>query len=189
MRVKSILRRLSDVTVRPALGALQDHPHLVNTGLVLLTVIFTQFLRHRWKSEPFEVFKDHGLDLALGMLSLAGIMAGFIGVVVVFGLQASAPVFVRFRVVSGRSLGRNWLVLIATGFLSAGAAMAAAVAYVLGSLVIAFGALLLSVLLSIHAAMRMLWLVRLLIVAVRIDDKEKLNPSKPAPAATRYTPA
>ena len=169
-------------------GGLEDHPHLVNFTLLLLTLGVVWWL-DRGDLRVIDLLKDDGLELSLGMLTVAGIMAGFVGVVVVFGLQASAPVFVRFRVAAGQSLGRNWLVLIATGFVSTAAAMAAAVAYSLDVVALGFGALLFSVLLSVHAALRMLWLVRVLIEAVRLDDTEKLSPSKTKPAAERYTPA
>ena len=179
------LRTLVTAVVKAVRGWLEDHPHVVNAALLMATVAAVR------AGDPklFELLAEDGLELSLGMLSVAGIMAGFVGVVVVFGLQASAPVFVRFRVASGRSLGRNWLVLIATGFLSTGAAMVAAVAYALEMLLLGFGALLLAVLLSVHAALRMLWLVRVLIEAVRLDDNEKLNPSKVKRAGDRYTPA
>ncbi|GAA1333781.1 hypothetical protein GCM10009592_28280 [Brachybacterium rhamnosum] len=182
------LRVVPRALMKATRGALEDHPHLVNCALFLL-VLGAVWVFNGEDGRTFELLRGDGLDLSLGMLTVAGIMAGFVGVVVVFGLQASAPVFVRFRVAAGQSLGRNWLVLIATGFLSTAAAMAAAVAYAVGALPLGFGALLLSVLLSVHAALRMLWLVRVLIEAVRLDDTEKLNPSKVEPAAKRYTPA
>lgn len=182
-KVRSLLR----TSGKAARGWLEDHPHLVNSVLFLLSAGIVWLVRAERES-VFEQLRAHGLELSLGMLAVAGIMAGFVGVVVVFGLQASAPVFVRFRVAAGQSLGRNWLVLIATGFLSTAAAMVAAVAYAFGALHLGFGALLLSVLLSVHAAVRMLWLVRVLIEAVRLDDTEKLNPRKVEPAAKRYTP-
>lgn len=181
-------KELGTEVVSAVRGRLEDHPRLVNLMILGLAVVLTKLVHERWRF-IIQLLERDGLNLALGMLSLAGIMAGFVGVVVVFGLQASAPVFVRFRVEAGSSLGRNWLVLISTGFWAAGAAMLSAVAYSMDRFTVGAGALFLSTLLCLHAALRMFWLVRVLIDAVRLDDQEKSAPARTKFTSDRYTPA
>lgn len=169
-------------------GELQDHPRAVNIALIVLAAVATSALAI-WAHDVLKTLSAHGLDLALGVLSLAGILAGFVGVVVVFGLQASAPVFVRFRVKAGTSLGRDWLVLISTGFSAAALSLFAAIAYATGQWTPAAGLLLAAMLLSGHCALRMLWLMGVLVRAVRVDDQQSEHVVEKRQSARRYTTA
>lgn len=169
------------------LGCLQDHPRAINLLAAIVSVVASVCVALWWWA-PFAALAEEGSSLALGLLSLAGILTGFVGVVIVFGLQASAPVFVRFRVQAGSSLGRDWLALVSTGLLAAACSMASAVAYAAGQWTPGGGFLLLGIMYCIHCALRMLWLLRVLIDAVHADDKMQMSPDVKRPSARQYFP-
>lgn len=169
------------------LGYLQDHPRMINL-VAAITSAVASICIGLWWWKPFAALSSEGTSLALGLLSLAGILTGFVGVVIVFGLQASAPVFVRFRVQAGSSLGRDWLALISTGLLAAACSMASSVAYAVGQWTPGGGLLLLGVLYCTHCALRMLWLVRVLIDAVHADDKMQMSSNPQRQSARQYFP-
>lgn len=183
------MRRIPGIVFRFVLGLIGDHPLAANMLIGAVSIGYAVWVT-REPRPALAGLATHGVDLALGMLAVSGLLAGFVGVVVVFGLQSVAPVFVRFRVESGASLSRSWLALISTGFVSASAAMLSAVGYALGLPAVGHGSLLLSVLLAIHCGVRMLWLMDLLIKAVDEDDKRKDSRGRPKrSAAETYNPA
>ncbi|WP_087483569.1 hypothetical protein [Brachybacterium massiliense] len=120
----------------------------------------------------------NGVELALGVLALASILAGFAGVVVVFALQSGSALFVSFRAEGGAVLRRAWLFLVRVSFLAAAASLLSAGAFALDLPLGARTLLFASVALSIQSALTMLWLLRLLVDAVGVEDSAQLQKSK-----------
>ena len=158
---------------------LKDHPRVVNTALLVLGVAAAFVSSRVAPKQALDALSASGFSLSLGVLSLGGVMAGFAGVIVVFGLQASAPVFVKFRVQGGKSLGRDWISIVSTSFYCAFASLGAAILFCLAAgNWITMALLWISILLSLHSALRLIWMLKILIAAVAIDDKQ--SPHSPA---------
>ncbi|MEI5674969.1 MULTISPECIES: hypothetical protein [unclassified Nocardioides] len=122
-------------------------------------------------------------DLYIAMFGPSAIVAGFAGVVVVFGLSSDAPRFRKFRADAGDSLKRTWVSSSLSGFVAGFAFVAATVVNFAGAepsapFLFEFGLLVL-----VHGAARLLWILRALIgikatddlVAVAKDDEVPLD--------------
>ena len=110
------------------------------------------------------------VTLFLGTAAAAAILAGFAGVVVVFGLTADGDRFRVFRLEAGKSLRGKWTSTSLAGFAAAGLSPGAAIAVVNGPDVAAPWLFELSLLLMAHGALRTVWILRELIVVVRNED-------------------
>lgn len=162
---------------RAGLTYAQEHPWRILSASMVLSLV----LGGLSKLLPCNLrvgLDVHGLELALGVLALASILAGFAGVVVVFALQGSSPLFVSFRAEGGTVLRRAWLFLVRVSFLAAAASLLSAGAFALGTPLVARTLLIASICLSIQSALTMLWLLRLLVDAVGVDDSARLQKSK-----------
>lgn len=162
---------------RTGLTYAQEHPWRILSTSMLLSLILGA-LSELLPCTMRVGLDVHGLELALGVLALASILAGFAGVVVVFALQGSSRLFVSFREKGGAVLRRAWLFLVRASFLAAAASLLAAGAFAIGVPLAARTLLIASVFLSIQSALTMLWLLRLLVDAVGVDDSAQLQKSK-----------
>jgi hypothetical protein len=110
-------------------------------------------------------------SLYLGMLGPAAIVAGFAGVVVVFGLSAGSSRFTRFRARAGNSLKRTWVASTLAGFEAAGLCTAATVINWMDTVQwVAPFTFELALWLMLHGSGRLVWILSEMIGITRADD-------------------
>ncbi|MDJ0350606.1 hypothetical protein [Cryobacterium sp. PH29-G1] len=108
--------------------------------------------------------------LYLALLGPAAIVAGFAGVVVVFGLTANGDRFQKFRADAGPALTRTWVASTLSGFEAVVLGLTAAVLSVVGVPWLAPSFFELALLVLIHGALRLVWILSALIGIVRAED-------------------
>lgn len=155
----------------------QDHPWSINLVLLVLVVIHAVpsvpgWLRNVWQP-LIEADPALASALYLSFVGAAAIVAGFAGVVVIFGLSGTSDKFRQFRVEGKEPLARNWTSTFASGFIAAALSLAAAVCSIAGAANLAPWFFELAVLISIHGTLRLMWLMRGLVHAVTADDTLK----------------
>lgn len=160
---------------------LQDHPW-VATLLSFLIVVAHFLLVHFevWQDTwaPLLASPDKGMAIYLGAASAAAIVAGFAGVVVVFGLTATGEKFRTLRLDAGKSLGSNWTSSSVSGFSAAGIALGSSIATATGFFFWSPWMLELSLLLLLHGTIRVIWLLRLLMKIVAAQDAAEAKKGK-----------
>lgn len=155
-------------------GLIQDHPALVSlTAFIVVaahaTLVVLEKLPNSW--EPLTKTVDVGISIYLGAASAAAIVAGFAGVVVVFGLTATGVRFRQLRLQGAASLSRNWTSASVSGFAAAGLSLAAAVLAGVGANDWSPWLFEWSMLLLLHGTVRIIWLLRSLMDVVHTEDQ------------------
>lgn len=120
-------------------------------------------------------------DLYVAMLGPSAIVAGFAGVVVVFGLTTDSLRFRKFRADAGDSLKRTWVASSLSGFVAGLAFVAACILSIAGAQVTAPFAFELGLLLLVHGGWRLLWILHALIGIKATDDVEAVAKDNEAP--------
>lgn len=155
---------------------MQDRPFLVDAALVALVVLHWMASRQVPVLDVLHDLPDvevgAAVSIHLGITSLAAILAGFSGVVVVFALGAPGPRFVDLRRAGGAALRLNWLWSAVSALLAAFLGLAGAVLVALHSEP-ARWVLEVAALLCAHAAARQLWLLWHLAVIVSANDEDE----------------
>jgi len=122
--------------------------------------------------------------LYLGMLGPAAIVAGFAGVVVVFGLSAGSTRFSEFRAKAGQSLKRTWVASTLAGFEAAGLCTAATVINWIDEIQwLAPFAFELALWLLLHGSGRLVWILSEMIGITRADDVKATDEAKVYPVS------
>jgi hypothetical protein len=116
----------------------------------------------------------------LGLSAVAAISAGFAGVIIVFGLTSESTVFRNFRQDSGDRLSANWTSVIASAFLSSALSLGAALFQLIDRPFVANIFFELGCLLLLHSAIRSVWVMRLLLNLVGIEDNRRAAAEKTA---------
>lgn len=167
--------------------ALHDHPFRVDVAVLALVAIHWALTvptyPARWKipslpnlwsgiatAEP-----GTARDLYAAMLGPSAIVAGFAGVVVVFGLTSDAPRFRKFRADAGDSLKRTWVSSSLSGFLAGLAFVLAALLSFAGASESAPFLFEAGLLVLIHGAARLVWILRALIGIKTADDEQAVR--------------
>lgn len=160
---------------------LQDHPWVATLFSFVLVVAHFLFVHFEvWPDAwaPLLASPDKGMAIYLGAASASAIVAGFAGVVVVFGLTATGEKFRTLRLDAGRSLGSNWTSSSVSGFSSAGIALGASITTATGFYFWSPWMLELSLLLLLHGTVRIIWLLRLLMKIVAAQDASEAKKDK-----------
>lgn len=168
-------------------GIVQDHPIVITISafvlvLVHLILALVGAIPNPWLS--LQGTKDAGIAIYLGAASAAAIVAGFAGVVVIFGLTANSSRFRELRLKSGDSLSRNWTSASVSGFAAAGLSLFAAILAGLQFQIASPWIFEWSILLLVHGTLRIMWLLRSLMTVVATDDAAAERKSK----TRSYTP-
>jgi hypothetical protein len=118
--------------------------------------------------------------LFLGAATVAAMVAGFAGVVVIFALGSGSERFRYMRIRGGLRLRSNWTSVVAVSFLAAGLSVAAAFMRLtdIDGWIWAFEA---SALFLIHASCRLVWLLRQIASVVVSDDLDQHEENVRAP--------
>lgn len=174
-------------TMKKAVGAVQDQPWVVTSVLFAVTVAIylgvAFFGLPNYWAELAKLEIAEALTLYIGVAGAASLVAGFAGVVVVFGLSGAGHSQRVFRASAGASLRANWLSVIGAGFGSAALGFVSALLAVVQLRELAPWAMQMSLMLLAHASIRMVWLMKLLIDNVKTDDAQTLDTGnvKPLP--------
>lgn len=156
-------------------GFLRGQPFWVDGGIIVLVGLHLYATWREWVPNIWEALAEptkqsQAQAIYLGLLGPAAIVAGFAGVVVVFGITASTDRFKRFRAQAGRSLRRTWVSSSLSGFEAVALAVAAALLSVSGMPFVAPFAFEASLLLLLHGSIRLVWILAQMIGIVRADD-------------------
>lgn len=173
------MRKLFERIWGSLLGLIQDRPAVLSgiaTVLVLGHAVLTHFglVTDIWTG-LVNAERPDALALYLGVAGSASLIAGFSGVVIVFGLTAGGSRFQLFRARSGHALRSNWISTMAASFAAAGLSLAAAVANFIGAQSVAPWIVELALLLLFHSALRLLWLMKRLMNLVKTNDAEEID--------------
>ncbi|MGA9310416.1 MAG: hypothetical protein WBV74_08600 [Pseudonocardiaceae bacterium] len=106
-----------------------------------------------------------------GTTAAGAVVAGFAGVVLIFAISAQGPRVRMFRDRGGTSLRRTWLVVVAEPFAATFLGIIAAVTQTTSGRVVAPFLFELAVVLLVHGALRLIWLLSELVRIVAADDK------------------
>ncbi|MCR6706573.1 MAG: hypothetical protein NVV66_18420 [Cellulomonas sp.] len=154
---------------------IQDHPFVVTT-VVLAAVVAHAVAAAFWSPldiwHPLVEMEPDGVGvLYLGLAGLSAAIAGFAGVIVIFGLEGHSRKFLTFRVAAGNSLRANWMSVVLSSFASAAIALVATVLAFLGRGTIGPWLFELSAFLIFHSAARLTWLLSALMRVVASEDE------------------
>ena len=168
-----------------AKALIQDRPAAA-TAMIWAAVAVHAWAAHQWSAIPdllkLATTKDAG-GLYLGIAGIATMLAGFSGVILVFAMMQGVRRFSRLRISGGRRLEANWISPVASSFAASFGAGAAAVCFFLGHQTIAVWVFEGVATMAVHAAVRMLWLLRGLITAVRLEDQDEVRHFEPVDVA------
>lgn len=109
--------------------------------------------------------------VALALVTAGALLAGFAGVVVIFGLQNNSERFRKLRRKGGVELKQNWSSMSAAGFWTMGLAIISALGYMAGNTIVGGQFLELSLLVLAHGSIRLIWVLQQLIGVVSTDDE------------------
>lgn len=153
----------------------QDHPAAVNLGILLAVVaqavstvgsgtldLPTRIIEHS-RPEAISAF-------AVEAAAVAGVVAGFAGVLVIFGLGTDSA---RFRILRQRGGGRllaNWTSVVAVSLLGAFAFVGSGLLVLADSKWLGLWLTEFAVLVTAHGAVRLVWLLRALASVVAGQD-------------------
>lgn len=158
----------------PAIGWAVDKPGATNLlllGLVTVHAVASLIwpVANIWSlifpegSEPTAV--------SLAVVGTGALLAGFAGVVVVFGLQGTSERFRRLRRSGGDELKENWSSMSSSGFWTMAVALASSLAFsatwnLPGGLLLELSLLVLG-----HGSIRLMWMLGNLVEVVSADDQ------------------
>lgn len=155
------------------IGWFVDHPR--GTNLMIGGFVFAHFaLALLWATANFwtEVLPEGSqpVAIALALVSAGALLAGFAGVVVVFGLQNTSERFRRLRRQGGAELTQNWSSMSSSGFWTMGLAIASALAFSAQQPFAGAAFLEAALLILSHGSIRLIWMLRRLIEVVSTED-------------------
>lgn len=172
---------MSDDDRSKVLTALINHPRVVTGGLVVLVGAHAAAAGATDKIPTFGENLDGKVPgvaaFYLGAAGSVAMVGGFAGIVVVFAMTQGLKRFAKLRAVGGESLETNWIHPISVSFLSAALLIAAAYSQMIGRDDQAAWLFELALLLALHGAIRLIWLLKNLIRAVRLEDIQNLTPT------------
>lgn len=157
------------------IGWIQDRPEVVSIGLTIL--VGAHLVASWWWSwlNPFKSMagaEGGGTAVAIyaGTTAAGAVVAGFVGVVLIFTISAQGARIRMFRDRGGASLRRTWIVVVAEPFAATFLGIIAAVAQTTSGRVVAPFLFELAVVLLVHGALRLIWLLSELVRIVAADD-------------------
>jgi hypothetical protein len=162
-------------------GFLIDYPTAAN-ALVLTLVIAHFYLAQTFPSwdVPGRLAAANGktasledlTSIALGAASIAAMVGGFAGVVVIFGLGGEYDRFRVLRQKGGRRLRASWISVVLVSFTAAFGSLVAAIVCVAFTPYTGMWIFEASLLLAAHGAVRLTWLLSRLAILVDAADAD-----------------
>ncbi len=171
--------------------ACSNHPLWV--ALVLLVGVAAHGVLTIWwrfldpyKNLALDANTGTAVTLYLGAAAAAAIVAGFAGVVIVFTIGSEARRIRFFRFESGKPLQRAWLAVVAEPFAATLLGLVAAMVQVTSGKRVAPWLFELGLVLLVHGATLLLWLLRELVEIVYANDVEADTKDREIPADTLF---
>lgn len=121
------------------------------------------------------------VTIYLGTAGAAAIVAGLAGVILVFVIGSPSPRLRRFRDAAGKPLRKTWTTVVAEPFAAALLGILAAITQTTSGRTIAPWLFELGLVLLVHGALRLLWLLREMVAIVGADDHEATRDDKAIP--------
>lgn len=158
----------------PIVGWIGDHPAWTNI-ILALSVAAHSAASFIWPIANFWALIFPGAEadpvgISLAVVGTGALLAGFAGVVVVFGLQNNSERFRRLRRKGAKELQANWSAMSSSGFWTMGIALLSSLAFSGGWFLLGAMSLELALLFLAHGSVRLMWMFRLLIGVVGADD-------------------
>lgn len=155
---------------------IKDDPGKVNLALCVIVLLHWLLdalpdFPHIWHG-LIEASVDQQSSIFLAILSVSAMVAGFAGVVVVFGLS-TVDILRKLRASAGKALTRNWISVSNAGFLGTGLALIAVLVLYSPLKHAAVWFFELAILICLNGILRLLWLLKSLIKLVQADDIKK----------------
>jgi hypothetical protein len=166
------MKQISPVTRCSAF--VKDNPGKVSLGWCV--IVFAHFLLDRIREFPhvwnqlIAASISEQVSIYLSVLSVSALVAGFAGVVVVFGLSSQPEAFRKLRVKAGTALTHNWVSVSNSGFIGSGLALLSVLLLYSPWRSSAVWFFELAILFYLSGILRLLWLLRSLISIVQADD-------------------
>ena len=153
---------------------LQVRPYAVTAAAWILVVLYTPAVALLdWHFPLYSLLKNAGdgaaVAVALGLASIAATAAGFVGVIVVFGLSGESDALARFRQRTHTYMRPNWVSVIGSSFASSAAGVCSALLIASGHYDSAAATLCLAIVFLSHALIRVLWLFRTLMDVMSVS--------------------
>ena len=156
----SVGGKLQDGNMRRGIAILKDRPGAAS-AVALLIVGAHILAAHRWRSaDTAGTFSEAKqlVDVYVGFAGVAALVAGFVGVLVVFA-TTTGPDWSKVRNLGGASLRRNWLSPVRSTLSAAFLATFAALAEQIGHGRVAWWVFEVALLVTASAGLRVLWLL------------------------------
>lgn len=178
-------------------GLFADYPLFVSVVVVALVGV------HFWAAQVWPIVnvaqtlaqsqvpepRDSLMQLALGVASVAAMVGGFAGVVVVFGLGSEHDRFRLLRLAGKRRLRANWVSVVLSSFAGAFGAVISAVVIVGFGVQPGIWTLEVCLLFAAHGAIRLTALLAGLAGIVDEGDQDNERKKKVVPTSTLIPPA
>jgi hypothetical protein len=167
----------------------QDWPWTVN-GIAVIAVGAYWVCTWRWPTVSAPRIVDAAasgaeiMTLHLGVAAVAVMVAGFSGIVVIFGLSGDSERMRRLREIGGERLQANWTSVVGVAFSGAYIAVVCAGLALSGLAQPSLWIGIYAFLLTGHGALRLIWLLRNLARVVRTEDQLRARKAREVDAAT-----
>lgn len=166
----------------------QDRPGLISASLVVaVTAHGLLTWPYPWLN-PFKGLQADDKDttsmavtLYLGTAGAAAIVAGLAGVILVFVIGSPSPRLRQFRDAAGNPLRKTWTTVVAEPFATVLLGILAAITQTTSGRTAAPLLFELGIVLLVHGALRLLWLLREMVAIVGADDHEATREEKAIP--------
>lgn len=164
----------------------REEPFKVDALLALIVVAHAAFsllglMPNIWAALTGAGNRGEAQAIYLAILGPASIVAGFAGVVVVFGLSAGSSRFRKFRSHAGASLKRTWVASTLSGFVAAALCILASIVNLTDWASGAPFLLELSLFILAHGAIRLVWILSEMIGITRVDDAKATDEASKFP--------
>lgn len=153
---------------------LQERPQRLNA--IIVCFVGTQFLLtaagylpNVWDGLLLNI--ELSRDIYIAVTAAGAMMAGFAGVVVIFGLTSGSERFRRFRHRASGSLQRTWSTVSSAGFWSMGLGFSCLLLSAGNLDRTATWLLEVALLLLAHSSVRLIWILNVLVGIVAVDDE------------------
>jgi hypothetical protein len=161
-------------------GWAEDYPARVNLALVLL--VAAQAVSTLWTDAldlPSRIISHSSPEarsaFAVESAAVAGVVAGFAGVIVIFGLSTDTARFKLLRMKGAERLAANWTSIVSVSLLGAFGLVTAGALVMAGSNWVALWTVEGALLITAHGALRLVWLLRSLASVVAAQDDDANN--------------
>lgn len=166
----------------------QDRPGLISVSLVMAVTGHALLARpYQWVN-PYKALQTDDKDtigvavtIYLGTAGAAAIVAGLAGVILVFVIGSPSARLCSFRDAAGTPLRKTWTTIIAEPFTATLLGILAAITQTTPGRSVAPWLFEVAIVLLVHGALRLLWLLQEMVAIVGADDHEATREERSIP--------